>query len=583
MLKGLDLVKLGLCAATLGACGGPSGDVDGVDDWFVAADGKADTGGIADGTPEARGVLRVANEVSLADLRDRVGLAAAAANNIDAYRLGDDGVAGDGDDGTFETLAELDAVPYVGPTAFKKLLAYATSLGWVSTPAKPTPPDSSVPTPAQCLDGWRSLDCAAPIITNSYVSNGCANTTGWFIDGYNFEHLGPSGPNTADYGPQSFGANGNQSAWNVITPNRLCVTVAAGFSSAWVGHTVYVKNPDGKSSNSVVVADRLYLQPMPLPIDPNTPPQTGDPFDPASCTGTTMTNDQALSRFTRGAASAMLGTYQAVVRSRRCNTITGCAAYGSSTNASSLGSGVVRINTRNNSGLWIGVGTQGNEESCGVVGGAMSCSGYYLPDYLTYSGVVTDRCFQVAASRSTTPDSTGSYVETQEAILLTYAGDLPPLAPDPGPSTDPSDPFSAASCTGAAITSAEALSHFAPADSQAALGSYQAIEHTRTCNTATGCTAYGATSSTANLGVGRLALNTQSSSGIWVGVGEQGNQESCGYVGGAMSCAGYYLPDYLTYTGLMTDRCFRVAGSRATSPDGNGSYSETERVILQRF
>jgi hypothetical protein len=98
--------------------------------------------------------------------------------------------------------------------------------------------------------------CPAPIISDSYVGMGCVGTTGWFIDGDNFQLL-QHNMGIADYGPQSFGANGNQMDWNVITTTQLCVTVAAAAAGAWVGHTIYVVNPDGKMSNSVVVQNRL--------------------------------------------------------------------------------------------------------------------------------------------------------------------------------------------------------------------------------------------------------------------------------------------------------------------------------------
>jgi hypothetical protein len=48
-------------------------EADGIDDSFLA-DGKADDLGIQEGSPEALGVLAVANEVSLATLREDVGL-----------------------------------------------------------------------------------------------------------------------------------------------------------------------------------------------------------------------------------------------------------------------------------------------------------------------------------------------------------------------------------------------------------------------------------------------------------------------------------------------------------------------------
>jgi hypothetical protein len=114
------------------------------------------------------------------------------------------------------------------------------------------------PSAAACLDGWADYagTCPAPTITSSYVGNGCVGTTGWFVLGTNFQ-LEQHNTGIADYGPQSFGANGDQKSWNVITTTELCVTVAASAASAWVGHTIYVKNPDGKSSNAVTVTSLL--------------------------------------------------------------------------------------------------------------------------------------------------------------------------------------------------------------------------------------------------------------------------------------------------------------------------------------
>jgi hypothetical protein len=120
-------------------------------------------------------------------------------------------------------------------------------------------PDAPVgPTAQQCLMGWASYAgaCPAPIITSSYVGNGCVGTTGWFIEGQNFQ-FEKDKVGFADYGPQSIGANGNQKHWNVITTTLLCVTVSAAAKGAWVGHTIHVVNPDGKASNAVVVQDKL--------------------------------------------------------------------------------------------------------------------------------------------------------------------------------------------------------------------------------------------------------------------------------------------------------------------------------------
>lgn len=106
---------------------------DGRDDDFLA-DGKTDSG-IAEGSREAIGVLRVANTTSLAVLRNDVGLAHEAASNIVAYRSGDDEMVGTSDDMRLTTLAELDAIPFIGPIAFAQLLDYARAHDLIPPPA----------------------------------------------------------------------------------------------------------------------------------------------------------------------------------------------------------------------------------------------------------------------------------------------------------------------------------------------------------------------------------------------------------------------------------------------------------------
>lgn len=98
-------------------CAVPADDpVDGANDTFLG-DGKSDTGAVVDGTPEARAVLRLANSATLDTLDHEVPLDARAAANIIAAR-------------PIATLAELDAVSYVGPVAFGNLLEYAQTRTW---------------------------------------------------------------------------------------------------------------------------------------------------------------------------------------------------------------------------------------------------------------------------------------------------------------------------------------------------------------------------------------------------------------------------------------------------------------------
>ncbi len=75
---------------------------------------------IPEGSLEAIGVLRVANELDFVTLDDAVGLDRRAAQNI----VDDRGTG-------FESLTALDAVSYVGERAFNRLLAYASANGYV--------------------------------------------------------------------------------------------------------------------------------------------------------------------------------------------------------------------------------------------------------------------------------------------------------------------------------------------------------------------------------------------------------------------------------------------------------------------
>lgn len=106
-------------AGILAACGGGGADVeDGATDTFLGEDGKDDVYGVEDGTREADAVLRVANELSAADLDDDVGLTTRVADGIVAAR-------------PLATLAALDDVPYLGRRAFARLLDYARDHGYV--------------------------------------------------------------------------------------------------------------------------------------------------------------------------------------------------------------------------------------------------------------------------------------------------------------------------------------------------------------------------------------------------------------------------------------------------------------------
>lgn len=102
------------------------------DDSFLGGGGKGDAAGIAEGSPEAGGVLRVANELGEEDVPEDLALGPRAADAIVAFRAGADGLVGTSDDRIIDTLTTLDAIPWVGTTAFSAMLTYARAHGYLA-------------------------------------------------------------------------------------------------------------------------------------------------------------------------------------------------------------------------------------------------------------------------------------------------------------------------------------------------------------------------------------------------------------------------------------------------------------------
>ena len=126
---------LGLLAVTaLSACVDAEVE-DAADESFPS--GKAD-GGIDEGSPEALGVLALVNDAGLtaATLKAEAGITSRVATNIVTHRRGPDGSVNTPDDDKFDTLRELDAIPYVGPATLNALLEAARARGLVTSGAK---------------------------------------------------------------------------------------------------------------------------------------------------------------------------------------------------------------------------------------------------------------------------------------------------------------------------------------------------------------------------------------------------------------------------------------------------------------
>lgn len=105
----LSIVLTGCVAA--GAPAEDAEEVDPIDGSFRYGGGPADGFGVTDESLEGCTVLRVANEATLEEIDVDAGLDARAARAIVAKR-------------PFDTLAELDAAPYVGQIAFDRLLVF---------------------------------------------------------------------------------------------------------------------------------------------------------------------------------------------------------------------------------------------------------------------------------------------------------------------------------------------------------------------------------------------------------------------------------------------------------------------------
>jgi hypothetical protein len=92
-------------------------------------------GELREGSVAAIGLLDFLNDSGHElELLDRtIGLDRRASEAIVAHRVGADGHLGSVDDGWFTSLAELDAVSWVGPVSMSKLAGYASAHGYMNT------------------------------------------------------------------------------------------------------------------------------------------------------------------------------------------------------------------------------------------------------------------------------------------------------------------------------------------------------------------------------------------------------------------------------------------------------------------
>ena len=183
---------------------------------------------------------------------------------------------------------------------------------------------------------------------------------------------------------------------------------------------------------------------------PDAPGVVTDPFDPASCTGAPITQQQALAYFAPAATEAAVAPYHVHIRSRACNQLTGCAAWqpaiwqqnswagmGSQTPVDGMldfqiVSGTVDLSPR-------GDFCNANEQisTCGSVSAAVTCTPPSMPvsptnacggsepvqlgtSQITLTGIATDHCTRLAAHAADAPDGNGSYTEYDAVIFSSY-------------------------------------------------------------------------------------------------------------------------------------------------------------------
>lgn len=111
-------VALATTLLLVAACGQGSfgSDIARHDDYVS---GKADAYGACEST---RALAFVNDPATTAEVLKGVGVRSRARRNILTHRDGPDGVAGTADDDLFDTLAELDAIRYVGPATLQKIV-----------------------------------------------------------------------------------------------------------------------------------------------------------------------------------------------------------------------------------------------------------------------------------------------------------------------------------------------------------------------------------------------------------------------------------------------------------------------------
>src|SRR5581483_10833964 len=170
-----------------------------------------------------------------------------------------------------------------------------------------------------------------------------------------------------------------------------------------------LKNPDGQTSNKLTVQNRLAGRP-PLPSTGST-----DPFDPNACYDAGMTMAEAVAKFPMAASMTTLGNLPIRRRSRPCNTLTGCAAWGAEASEATVAA-KLQINGNVHFAL--------DSTDCGALGGSdytityNSCTS--AGPARGYSVHVAASCLMLWQTTRSTIAGDGSYTQTDYGAVLRY-------------------------------------------------------------------------------------------------------------------------------------------------------------------
>lgn len=113
----------------------------------------------AEGTPLAYGMLRVANELSFAELDVDVDLDRRSATSIVTFRAGPDAALGTADDRYVSSIAELDSLYWLGETNLWKIQSYAQAHGYAPAAVPPAACEAEVD--GAIVECMRFLEIAA--------------------------------------------------------------------------------------------------------------------------------------------------------------------------------------------------------------------------------------------------------------------------------------------------------------------------------------------------------------------------------------------------------------------------------------